>query len=161
MNNKEQLDLTKFEFLLTLENNIICQRFFNVKDYNPDSMNSMDIYEYVKKICEEISDDLKIKTSQYLCENLEYFLNSENSEPEDVAGKENFLLELKLDNRVFISRVFPAYHFHPKVRYTVDIRPLLKKILSKLTDILSSKKVVTTYLEYDLTKTYANYELEN
>lgn len=153
MNNKEKdQDLTKFEFLLTLEGNIICQRFFNVKDYNPDAIRSMDIYEYIKNISEEISDDLKIKTSDYLCENHDYFTDSENVESEDVAGKENFLIELKLDNRVFMSRIFSAYYYHPKVRYTVDIRPKLKTILSKLTDILSSKKLETNYLEYDLLK---------
>jgi len=51
---------------------------------------------------------------------------------------------------VFISRIFPAYYFHPKVRYTVDIRPNLKRILSDLTDILSSKELETTYLNYQL-----------
>lgn len=153
MNNKEkEQDLTKFEFLLTLEGNIICQRYFNVKDYNPDATRSMDIYEYIKNISEEISDDLKIKTSDYLSENHDYFMDSENVETEEVAGKENFLIELKLDNRVFMSRIFPAYYYHPKVRYTVDIRPKLKTILSKLTDILSSKKLETNYLEYDLLK---------
>jgi hypothetical protein len=158
MNNKEQ-DLTKFEFLLSLEGNIICQRFFNVKDHKSNSLNSINIYEYIKKISEDISDDLKIKTSDYLCENHEYFIDSDNVEKvEEETAKENFLLELKLDNRVFISRVFPAHHYHPKVRYTVDIRPRLKRILSDLTDILSSKKLETTYLGYDLTKTYLNIE---
>lgn len=153
MSNKEkEQDLTKFEFLLTLEGNIICQRYFNVKDYNPNALRSLDIYEYIKNISEEISDDLKIKTSDYLCENHDYFMDSENVEDEDVAGKENFLIELKLDNHVFISRIFPAKFYHPKVRYTVDIRPKLKTILSKLTDILSSKKLETNYLEYDLLK---------
>lgn len=153
MNNKEkEQDLTKFEFLLTLEGNIICQRYFNVKEYNPDAIRSLNIYSYIKNISEEISEDLKIKTSDYLCENQEYFMDSENVESHDVAEKENFLIALKLDDHVFISRIFPAYYYHPKVRYTVDIRPKLKTILSKLTDILSSKKLETKYLEYDLLK---------
>jgi len=159
MNKTREQDVTKFEFLLTLENNIICQRYFNVKNYNPNGPNSLDIYEYVKNICNDISEDLKIKTSDYLCENQDYFLSNDKSEDEESAGKENFLLELKLDNRVFMSRVFPAYYYHPKVRYAVDIRPRLREILSKLTDILSSKKLVTKYEGYDLTKTYLTYEI--
>lgn len=153
MNNKEkEQDVTKFEFLLTLQGNIICQRYFNVKDYNPDATRSLDIYEYIKNISEDIREDLKIKTSDYLCQNQDYFLDNEVVEDEDVAEKENFLIELKLDNHVFMSRIFPAHFYHPKVRYTVDIRPKLKTILSKLTDILSSKNLVTNYLEYDLLK---------
>lgn len=157
MNNNQQ-DLTKFEFVLTLEKNIICQRFFNVKNYNPDALNSLDIYTYLKNISDDIAEDLKIKTCNYLSDNEAFFFNNENVEEEEIGQKENFLLELKLDDHVFIQRVFPAYYYHPKVRYAVDIRPMLKKLLSKLTDILSSKEVDTNYLEYDLTKTFRNID---
>ena len=59
-------------------------------------------------------------------------------------------MEIKLGEDVFISRIFPAYFFHPKVRYTVDIRPKLKRVLSDLTDILSSEELETVYLQYQL-----------
>lgn len=145
-----QQEITKFEFLLSLEGHIICQRFFNVKDHVEQSKRSLDLHYYVKKICEEISEDLKIKSSNYLCENQNFILNSEVVEDSKVAEKEEFLLEIKLGEDVFISRIFPAYYYHPKVRYTVDIRPKLKKILSDLTDILSSEELETTYLQYEL-----------
>jgi len=145
-----QLDITKFEFVLTLEGNIICQRFFNVKDHVEQARRSMDLHYYVKNICEDISYDLKIKSSNYLCENQNYILNSENVEDSIDGQKEHFLLEIKLGDDVFISRIFPAYYYHPKVRYTVDIRPRLKRILSDLTDILSSEELETSYLEYEL-----------
>jgi hypothetical protein len=64
--------------------------------------------------------------------------------------REHFLLEIKLGDDVFISRIFPAFYYHPKVRYTVDIRPRLKRILSDLTDILSSEELEMTYLNYQL-----------
>ena len=145
-----QQDITKFEFLLTLEGNIICQRYFNVKDHIDQSRRSLDLHYYVKNICEEISEDLKIKSSNYLCENQNFILNSEVVEESNGAEKEHFLLEIKLGDDVFISRIFPAYYYHPKVRYTVDIRPKLKRILSDLTDILSSYELETTYLQYEL-----------
>ena len=147
MNIQEQ---NKFEFLLTLDGNIICQRFFNVRDFNPVTRKSMELHYEVKNICEEISEDLKIKSSNYLCENQNFILNSEVVEDSKVAEKEEFLLEIKLGDDVFISRIFPAYYYHPKVRYTVDIRPKLKRILSDLTDILSSEELETTYLQYEL-----------
>lgn len=145
-----QQDITKFEFLLSLENNIVCQRFFNVKDHVVESKNSMDLYYYVKNICDEISEDLKYKTSDYLGDNQNYFLNLENVEDDSEEKKEHFLLEIKLNDDVFISRIFPAYVFHPKVRYTVDIRPKLKRILSDLTDILSAEELEMNYLNYQL-----------
>jgi hypothetical protein len=148
--SKEQQDITKFEFLLSLEGNIICQRYFNVKDHVEQSRRSLDLHYYVKNICDQISEDLKIKSSNYLCENQAFILNSEVVEDLKSDGKEEFLFEIKLGDDVFISRIFPAYYYHPKVRYTVDIRPKLKKFLSELTDILSDSNLETTYLQYKL-----------
>jgi hypothetical protein len=148
--SNQQLDITKFEFLLTLEGNIICQRFFNVKDHVEQSRRSMDLHYYIRNICEDIAEDLKIKSSDYLCENQNYFLSSDYVEDAPEKDREHFLLEIKLNEDVFIQRIFPAYYYHPKVRYTVDIRPKLKRILSDLTDILSSEELETTYLNYQL-----------
>jgi hypothetical protein len=110
----------------------------------------MDLHYYVKNICEDISEDLKIKSSNYLCENQNYILNFENVEDSKINEKEEFLLEIKIGEDVFIQRMFPAYYYHPKVRYAVDIRPRLKTILTDLTDILSSEELETTYLQYEL-----------
>jgi hypothetical protein len=148
MSNEQSI--TKFEFILTLDKNIICQRFFNVMDHIPKSRRSIDLYEYVKNICEEISDDLKIKTSDYLCENQNFFQSSDYVEENSDKEKVRFLLQLKLNDEVFIERIFPAHYYHPKVRYTVDIRPKLKRMLGNLTDILSSEELETTYLNYQL-----------
>jgi len=147
---QNQDNITKFEFLLSLEGHIVCQRFFNVRDHVDQSRRSMDLHYYIKNICEEISEDLKIKSSNYLCENQNYFLSSDYVEDLPEKDREHFLLEIKLEDDVFIQRIFPAYCYHPKVRYTVDIRPKLKIILSELTDILSSEELETTYLNYEL-----------
>lgn len=147
MNNQ---DVTKFEFLLSLDKNIVCQRFFNVREHNPKSRRSMDLHDYVKNICEEIEYDLKIKTSDYLYENREYFYGLENVERTEENQKEYFLLEIKMGDDVFIQRMFSSSIFHPKIRYTVDIRPNLKRYLSELTYILSSKKLERKYLNYEL-----------
>ena len=143
-------DAIKFEFLLTLGKNIVCQRFFNVRDHNPKARRSMDLHEYVKDICEEISHDLKIKTMDYLTENQDNVYGLKSVAFSETDEKEYFLLVLKLGEDVFIQRMFDSNIYHPKVRYTVDIRPNLKKYLSELTGILSSVELETTYLNYQL-----------
>ena len=147
---QNQDNITKFEFLLSLEGHIVCQRFFNVRDHVDQARRSMDLHYYVKNICEDFMEDLKIKSSNYLCENQNYILNSEVVDESAIVEKEHFLLEIKLGEDVFIQRLFPAYVYHPKARYTVDIRPRLKRILSDLTDILSSEELETSYLGYEL-----------
>lgn len=148
--NMQNQDITKFEFLLTLEKNIVIQRFFNVPNYNPESKNSVDLYECVKDICEEISTDLKMKTLDYLNDNANYFIDSTSLDEPIDSKEEYFLLKIKLGDEVFMSRIFPAHIYHPKVRYAVDIRPKVRKILGDLTDVLSSKELAKNYLQYEL-----------
>jgi hypothetical protein len=147
---QNQDNITKFEFLLSLEGHIVCQRFFNVRDHVDQARRSMDLHYYVKNICEDFMEDLKIKSSNYLCENQNYILNTEVVDDSAIPEKEHFLMEIKLGEDVFIQRLFPAYLYHPKARYTVDIRPRLKRILSDLTDILSSEELETSYLGHEL-----------
>ena len=143
-------DSTKLEFLLTLEGNIIIQRFFNVNNFNIDALYSIDLYDVVKEICNEISGDLKLKTIDYLLENQNYYYDFENVENETDLTKESFLLEIKTDNHIFISRIFSAHIYHPKVRYTVDIRPKVRNILARITNVLSLENPDLEYEGYKL-----------
>ena len=136
--NAQNQELTKFEFLLTLENNIIIQRFFNVKGFNPDAIESTDLYYTITNICEDIKKDLKNKTFDFLYEEQENYYGLDVPEVSETAKEEYFLLELKLNDKVFISRIFEAHVYHPKARYSVDIRPKVRNILAELTDVLSS-----------------------
>jgi hypothetical protein len=147
MSNNEA---TKLEFLLTLSGNIIVQRFFNVKGYNPNVRRSIELHDNVKKICEEIESDLKEKTLEYLHENQHYFPVFDPSNNEGPDTEEYFQLEIKQNDDVFISRVFPAHIFHPKVRYSVDIRPILRRVLGDLSETFSSTDITTKYLKYNL-----------
>ena len=143
-------DITKFEFLLKLENNIVIQRFFNVNGHNPASKTSMDLFDCVTDICEDIANDLKDKTLDVMNLNND-FISPEQRKEEIINYKEeNFILEIKQGDRVFISRIFPAHIYHPKVRYAVDIRPKVRKILGDLTSVLSQRELTKTYLGYAL-----------
>ena len=143
-------DITKFEFILTLEKNIVIQRFFNVSHYNPAAKNSLDLYEIITEICEEIATDLKKKTLEYMGDNMEFISDSQRAEERANLKKEYFSLRIKLGEKVFISRIFPAHIYHPKARYAVDIRPKVRKILGDLTNVLSSRELNKTYLQYEL-----------
>ena len=45
---EKQVDATKLEFLVKLNDNIVVQRFFNVKGYNPKAKNSIEFYDFIK-----------------------------------------------------------------------------------------------------------------
>ena len=52
----------KFEFVLSINDNIICQRFFTVRNHNPKTTRSVDLYESVKYIKTIINEQLISKT---------------------------------------------------------------------------------------------------
>jgi hypothetical protein len=149
---KEQ-DSTKMEFLLTLNDNIVVQRFFNVRGFNPRAKNSVDLYEYIKILKEELQYYLKMKTVIYMMDNQEAI----NHDPKIMETSftdepEIFNIFVKVGEQTICHRVFDGKLFPPKVRYTVDVRPFLKDVLRELTDIFSENKLTYKYLEFDLSK---------
>ena len=149
---KEQ-DSTKMEFLLTLNDNIVVQRFFNVRGFNPRSKNSVDLYEYIKSLKEELQYYLKMKTVIYMMDNQETIkYDPKVMETSFTDEPEIFNIFVKVGEQTICHRVFDGKLFPPKVRYTVDVRPFLKDVLRELTDIFSENKLTYEYLEFDLSK---------
>jgi hypothetical protein len=150
---KEQQDITKMEFLMTLNNNFIVQRFFNVKGYNPNSHRSVELYDLVQNFVEELKEDFKMRTVTYMLDN--QFQIMEDPEVLNTSftdGSEIFNIYVKIDNNILYHHTFDAKLYPPKVRYTVDVRPYLKNILSELTEVLSTKKLTHELMGYQLVR---------
>jgi len=148
---KEQNDVVKLEFLLKLNENIVVQRYFNVRGYNPDARKSLDLVETVHDIIHDIKKDLTNKSCYYLLENYEQIvvdeqiLNTSNTD-----GPESFYMTIKMGDETICQSGWDAKVYPPKVRYTVDIRPRLKNILRMLTDIFSTENLTHEYMGYSL-----------
>lgn len=149
---KEQ-DSTKMEFLLTLNDNIVVQRFFNVRGYNPKAKNSVDLYHLVEDIARDLQYHLKMKTVIYMTDNSESIMHDASiMDTSYTDGPEIFNILIKNGDTTICHRIFDGKFFPPKVRYTVDVRPFLKDILRDLTDIFSSQTLSFEYLDLDLSK---------
>jgi len=148
---KEQNDITKVEFLMTLNNNFVVQRFFNVKGFNPKAKNSAELTEYIKDLDMELQTKLRNKTVVYMLEN-RFQIEEDASilETSNTDGPETFNIILKLGNETICHRIFDAKVYPPKVRYTLDIRPSIKNILRELTDIFSEKNLSFEMMNYSL-----------
>ena len=146
---KEQNDVTKVEFLITLNNNFVVQRFFNVKNYHERAESSVELYEYIKYLSESLQTKLRNKCMVYMLDN-RYQIEEDPSvlETSNTDGPEVFNIILKVGNKTICHRVIDAKLYPPKVRYTLDIRPDIKNILRELTDILSEKNLSYQYLNY-------------
>ena len=147
---KENNNLTKLEFLLTCNENIVVQRFFNVRNFNKNANKSTELYDYVRSLCDDLEYDLKMRSVVYMLDNeYEIIQNPEVLNTSYTDEDEVFNVFIKADNMTICHRAFNAKLYPPKVRYTVDLRPKLKGILGNLTDIFSGKKFNYFYPEFN------------
>jgi len=148
---KEQNDVTKMEFLLTLNDNIVVQRYFNVRGYNPKARKSVDVISKVNEISNTLMNDLKHKTLIYMIDNQSQIeIDPTILDTSNTDDAEYFNIFIKLGDETICHKIIDAKIFPPKIRYTVDVRPHLKSVLRSLTDIFSSEDLTHTYLNYQL-----------
>lgn len=56
----------RFEFKLTIGDNIICQRYFKINNFNEQSIRSFELVDTIRNVVKTIDDELKSKTLDYL-----------------------------------------------------------------------------------------------
>lgn len=148
---KEKNDLTKLEFIINLNENIVVQRFFNVKGYNEESNRSLELYDYVKDLADSLQNKMKDGSHAYLTENLaQIVMDPQVIETSNTDDDEYFYLTIKNGDKTICQRSWNAKLYPPKVRYTLDIRPRVKSILKDLTDIFSGQNLTYEYMDYNL-----------
>ena len=142
-------EITKVEFLLMCNDNIVVQRFFNVKGFNKNAHKSEEFYDYIRTFCNDLQYNLKMRSVSYMLDNqYEISENPELLNTSITEGQENFNLFIKVGDLTICQRTFNAKPYPPKVRYTVDLRPKLKGILTDLTDIFSGKNFNYFYPQF-------------
>lgn len=141
----------KLEFLMMVNDNIIVQRFFNVREFNSEAKNSLELYELLREFKEDIQKQLSLKTVTYMTDNMYEIINNPAIlETSYIDGPEYFNIFIKQNDVTICHRQVDAKVYPPKVRYTVDVRPHLKNLLMELTDIFSSKKLTKKYMDVNL-----------
>lgn len=146
-----QSETTKVEFLLTLNNNIIVQRFLNIKNINPNAKDSLEIYDFVKYFSEDLEKYLKMKSIGYLVDNKDSILNDPTiMDTSSTDEAELFNIYIKISDQIISHRIMDGKQYPPKVRYTVDIRHFIKDSFKDLTNILTSENLTHQYLEKNL-----------
>ena len=141
----------KLEFLRMVNDNIIVQRFFNVREFNSEAKNSVELYDLIYNLKDDVQKQLSLKTVTYMMDNMYEIMNNPAIlETSYIDGPEYFNIYIKQNDVTICHRQVDAKIYPPKVRYTVDVRPHLKNLLMNLTDIFSSKKLTKKYMEVNL-----------
>lgn len=89
----------RFEFILTINDNIICQRYFKINNLNEESLCSLNIKDAIDICVDMIHNDLVSKSRVYLAMTSPYIFNNE---AEYTKSKTNFkngdIIYLKSDS---------------------------------------------------------------
>ncbi len=133
---------SKFEMLLKINGNINVQRYFNVRKHNSRTLTSVELYDQLDTIRHKLKHYLKKRSIDYLYDQYNQYTNVVNLSEQDLEGSEQevFEVEIKENGKNIIATILPSHLYPTRVRYTVDIRPLIPEILSDLSDTLSLRK---------------------
>jgi hypothetical protein len=139
-----------FEFTLKLNDHIVVQRLFNVFGYNEKAPNSMD-FKYV------IDDNLNIITHSLKNKTMDFMTLNQAKYDVDPSFDQNhnndvFKLIVKANGKQIAYREFNGNIYPSTVRYSVDIREHIYKIITSIQKTLSSKNdaLELTYLNHKL-----------
>jgi hypothetical protein len=148
--NTKKVEEQRFEFFLYINNHIICQRYFNIRDYNEDCVDSIEIKELIDSIVGMnngkygelgiIPYHLQKKTLNFLWEGYNPYSITPEETPKNIFEKmDNFQFEIKVDKKTIGKGEFCGNVFPPKVRYAVDIKEIIPSIMAEIRDYLSLK----------------------
>lgn len=144
----------KFEFLLRINNNIICQRYFSVDGYNKNVLKSDELKTLMDSIagmnnghfgsCGIIPKFLKDKSVDYLWDRFDRYSEvrrEEDTSEKDIFKNEDiFTFEIKVDKNVVAKSTFSGNWFPTAVRYQVNIKPIIPNIIEEITEFFTREQ---------------------
>lgn len=139
-----------FEFTLKLNDHIVVLRTFNIFGYNEKAPNSVDFKYTVDHCLEIIKENLKNKTLDFMNDNKERYANDTSYDQNH--NKDVFKFIVKAHGKQIAYREFTGNIYPSSVRYSVDIRDNIYRIITGIQKCLSSKDnaLELNYLGYKL-----------
>jgi hypothetical protein len=148
MENQTQKYNKDFEFTLLLNDNIIVKRNFDIIGFNQKATVSNNFREAVDYATDLIKSDLRKKSIQYMLENINSFYVIPGFDTND--SKDVMTFQVTQKGRLIAERKWDATIYPARIRYTVNIKPIIFEIITKIQKTLSTKSVSTSYLGYSL-----------
>lgn len=134
----------KFDFTLLLNDKIICQRNFDIRDYNHNCQKSLEIKEMISEAIMVIESQLKNKSLDCLWESYNPFTPKiiPQINPKNIRS-DLFKLNVNMNSEIMVSGCFDGCKYPPKIRYQVNIKPLVPILMEII-------RLYTSNDEYDV-----------
>lgn len=158
MKEQKHWEDMRFGFFLYINGNIVCQRNFDIRRYNEDVLKSGELRELMDKIVGMnngpigelgiIPKYLKQKSEDYLYKRHNPYVKQEQEDVKckNIFEKEDvFSFEIKVDDQVVAQQIFSGNYFPTQVRYNVNIKSLIPKIVREISSTFSQKNYQHLY----------------
>jgi hypothetical protein len=133
----------RFQFILTVDEKIICHRLFDIKWYNELVIHSLDLKTLVDDCVDIIETSLKEKSYEDLWSTFNpYYVQTEEriSKEKDVR-QSNFGFKILVDNNIVVEKSFDGSVYPLNVRYNIDVRNLIYPIVKEIRRVFCSKNL--------------------
>ena len=153
-----------YEFLFLINGNPIVGRNFPIYNFNKDSFNSIELKELVDDCVDILKSHFKNKTYDYMYKyyNPYFYSTAEENvstdvEVKDIYEEEDFFtFQILYNKKIVIEKIFTGNDYPPQVRYDVDIRKILPKIIDQIQQGLNQKEYTKEYGNYELDRIFIN-----
>jgi len=158
-----------YEFLFLINGNPIVGRNFPIYNFNEDSLSSIELKELVDDCVDILQKHFKSKTYDYMYKYYNpyfYSTNEEvstesnpipNSKPISIYEDEDmFTFQILFNKKVVIEKIFSGNDYPPQVRYDVDVRKILPKIIDQIQQGMNQKEYEKNYCDYELDCIFIN-----
>lgn len=160
---QKRVEVERFEFSFFVNDNIICQRYFKIRDFYEDlaPLNEAKARVYKSNITKEIDNIntlkelaesvasvdygiiptyLKRKSVDYLWDNYKpYYAQNEDSYKTPPKKGDMFQFEIKVDTQSILKVEFSNEYFTLNPKINVDIREVIQEIITEIRYYLSVK----------------------
>jgi hypothetical protein len=153
----KQHDTVKpFEFLLKINNNIICQRYFNIKNYNPDCRESLEIKEMMDEIM-GVSEQVKLGilpeffkqkclANTWDSYNPNYYQPKNRMYIKNIFDKQDILqFDVLVYKEVACSGFFDGSVFQSGVRRNINIKEIIPQLIKTIGYFMSLDEYAVEY----------------
>jgi len=157
---KKKYKTHPYEFLFLINGNPIVGRNFPINNFNRESLRSYELKETIDDAVGLIQKHFKNNTYNYMDRYYNYLVATtaeEDTKPVDIYENEDFFtLQIKVRGRVVCEKIFSGNDYPPNVRYDVDIRKIIPKIIDYLQQGLSRKNYTKNLCGYQLDGIFIN-----
>jgi hypothetical protein len=127
----------QFDFTLFFNDKIICQRFFKCNNYNKNHIDFNNSVEIITSATDLIRDLLKSESIDLLWKN--YNSNSEKIMFYKSPKSELLKININYNSKLVASSCIQTSVYPPKVRYNINIRPIIPVMISTIRFFLVNK----------------------